>query len=75
MACGQLLADYGSEGWGFESSRAHTCDVSRHRRQAGPTFVDSALLFRAGWPCRSGGLVVAGGVEDEFAEDFTGGAS
>jgi hypothetical protein len=38
---------YGSEGWGFESLRARTCVVSRHRSQVSRVIVHT--LGAWGW--------------------------
>src|SRR6202020_2605364 len=62
---------------GFESHTLRTCDVSGHRNDLEPTtgvrgFVSAGCSGRgAGWP--AGGLVVAGGVEVQFAEEFASG--
>ncbi len=45
--------------WGFKSPRRHDCDVSGHRAQVSRDTVHCGL-----------GLVVAGGVELEVAEEF-----
>jgi len=56
--------------------RGLLCDVSRHRKLPDPRLWVRVLSFRGvvGWSfwC-SGGLVVAGGVDGEFAEEFAGG--
>lgn len=60
----------------FKSCQPDQCDVSGHRRQPDPRLWVRLLFFR-GWlggafGC-SGGLVVVGGVDGEFAEEFPGG--
>src|SRR5690349_6034355 len=55
------------------------CDLSRHRNGPEPTSGFGVFGFGAGfwgaWGAAgfAGGLVVAGGVEDQFAEEFAGG--
>ena len=50
-------SDYGSEGWGFESLRAHPCDVSGHRARVSRAIVHCLGLW----------LVVLVGVELEVS--------
>jgi|SRR5450755_1740963 hypothetical protein len=48
-----------------------SCDLSRDRNGPEPSLGPGLFLCGAGWA--AGGLVVPGGVEDEFAEQFAGG--
>src|SRR5580700_4001542 len=55
------------------------CDLSGHRNDPEPTSGSGVFLsagrsgWRSGW--LAGGLVVAGGVEGELAEEFAGGGA
>jgi hypothetical protein len=50
------------------------CDLSRDRKQVEPAKVRHVLLCRSGGSFGfAGGLVVAGGVEGQLAEEFAGG--
>ncbi len=65
-----------SRGRRFKSCPRYKCDVSRHRRQSDLQLQVRLLSFwgSSGGSFRgSGGLVVAVGVEDQFAEEFAGG--
>jgi hypothetical protein len=58
-----------------QSDPRYNCDVSRRRRQPDLRFAGSPVSFAAllwsGWSSRR--LVVASGVDGEFAEQFAGG--
>ena len=68
---GDRASASGAEGRRFESCRGHQCDVSRHRNSPNPRLGFGFFLFGAGWD--AAGLVVPGGVECEFADEFCGG--
>jgi hypothetical protein len=55
---------------GFESHTLRSCDVARHRGHLEPSSGSGCFLFGAGG--LSGGLVVPGRVEGQFAEQFAG---
>ena len=44
------------------------CDVAGHRNGSEPSLGSGPFWFRAGWS--AGGLVVAGGVQGQFADEF-----
>ena len=52
---------------GFAAFSAYECDVSGHRNDREPSLGSGSSSWAAG------GLVVAGGVEGQFAEEFAGG--
>src|SRR5215471_7657456 len=62
---------------GFESHPGHPCDLSGHRNGPEPTSGSGVfpLPWRSGWGSLwlAGGLVVAGRVEGQVAEQFAGG--
>ena len=61
----------GRGGRRFKSCQPDQCDVSGHPGQPEPTDVGSGVCFSGWWWRRW--LVVAGGVDGEFAEEFAGG--
>ena len=67
-------SDYGSEGWGFDSLRARSVMSQDIGNPCTHIFVGSGVSpFGCGSSWSAGGLVAGGGVEDELAEEFSGG--